>query len=211
MSLKKPREAIRQVTTTLAIIIVPLTDAIPHKIRTFAIGEKIVEEILPTCTKWKDILLDINAVGNKPDLEPILLSKLSAIKKASCSEYIIKIRGNKFARCSNCEKLKRLRDVGYRILCCISIELFQACEMQETHRNDYYTNRALSISMPLEVLTVIHDKMDHAKTTSPCFANRIKAMDGFFKLPILITNEFGNNFIAYFKCNFVLSMLYLEI
>lgn len=53
----------------------------------------------------------------------------------------------------------------------------------------YYTNRALSISRPMEVLTIIHDKMDHAKTASPCFANRIKSTDGFFKLPIFVTGN----------------------
>jgi hypothetical protein len=47
----------------------------------------------------------------------------------------------------------------------------------------------LSISRPLEVLTVIHDKMDHAKTASPCFANRIKTTDGFFKLHVPVTGE----------------------
>ena len=49
------------------------------------------------------------------------------------------------------------------------------------------------------LITVIHDTMDHAKTASPCFANRIKATDGFFKLPILVTSESGNNFITYPK------------
>jgi hypothetical protein len=71
--------------------------------------------------------------------------------------------------------------------------------MQEAHRNDYYTNRALSISKSLEVLTVIHDKMDHAKTASPCFANRIKATDGFFKLPVSVTGEHVNNLVGVSK------------
>jgi hypothetical protein len=68
--------------------------------------------------------------------------------------------------------------------------------MQEAHHNDYYTNRALSISKPFEVLMVIHDKMDHAKISSPCFANRIKATYGFLKLPVSVTCEFGYNVIC---------------
>jgi hypothetical protein len=70
--------------------------------------------------------------------------------------------------------------------------------MQKTYYNDYYTNRALSISRPLEVLTVIYDKMDYIKIALPCFANRIKAiLDGFFKLHVSVTSEFGNNYLVY--------------
>ena len=197
IGLKKPRESTRQATATLATIIAPLADAMPHKTRTLATGEKVVEKVLPTGTKWKDILLDVNAVGEKVGLEPISLSKLSAIKKAKFSEYITKRRGDKFARCSNCEKLKRLRDahtMGTESYAAHQLNYFKHVNMQEAHRNDYYTNRALSISRPLEVLTVIHDKMDHAKTASPCFANRIKATDGFFKLPVSVTGNFGYKF-----------------
>src|ERR1700736_3885963 len=133
----------------------------------------------------------------------ISLSKLSAIKKANFSEYITKRRGDKFARCSNCEKLKRLQDahtMGTKSYMAHQLNYFKHVNMQEADRNDYYTNRALSISRPLEVLTVIHDKMDHAKTASPYFANRIKATDGFFKLPISVTGEFQNNVMTYLKC-----------
>jgi hypothetical protein len=41
------------------------------------------------------------------------------------------------------------------------LNYFKHVNMQEAHRNDYYTNRTLSISRPLEVFTVIHDKMDY--------------------------------------------------
>jgi len=194
LGLKKPREATKQATATLATIIVPLADAMPHKTRTLPTGEKVVEKVLPAGTKWKDLLLDVNAVGEKVGLEPISLSKLSAIKKAKFGDYITKRRGDKFARCSKCEKLKRLRDahtMGTESYVAHQLNYFKHVNMQEAHRNDYYTNRALSISKPLEVLTVIHDKMDHAKTASPCFANRIKATDGLFKLPVSVTGYYG--------------------
>jgi hypothetical protein len=41
----------------------------------------------------KNILLDVNTVGEKVGLQPISLSKLSAIKKTNFSEYITKRRG----------------------------------------------------------------------------------------------------------------------
>ena len=193
MVLKKPREATRQATATLATIIVPLVDAMPQKTRILTTGENVVNKVLPTDTKWKDILLDVNAVSKKAGLEPISLSKLSAIKKASFSKYITKRRGDKFAKCSNCEKFKHLRDahtLGIESYVAYQLNYFKHVKMQEAHRDDYYTNRALPISRPLEVLMVIHDKMDHAKTTSPCFANRIKATDGFFMLHVSVTGEF---------------------
>jgi hypothetical protein len=42
----------------------------------------------------KDILLDVNTVGEKVVLQPISLSKLSAIKKTNFSEYITKDEGS---------------------------------------------------------------------------------------------------------------------
>jgi hypothetical protein len=47
--------------------------------------------------------------------------------------------------------------------------------------------RALSIDHPRKVLTIIHDKMDHGKTASPCFANKSKDTDMFTKLPLSVT------------------------
>ena len=79
------------------------------------------------------------------------------------------------------------------------LNYYKHVNMQKTHRNDYYTNRALSISRPLEVLMVIHYKIDHAKTTSLYFANRIKAINGCFKLHVSVTGELGNNVITYPK------------
>jgi hypothetical protein len=88
------------------------------------------------------------------------------------------------------------------------LNYFKHVNMQEAHRNDYNTNKVLSISRPLEVLTVIHNKIDHVKTTSPCFANQIKVTDGFLKLYVSVTGEFENNFIAFSKvcsiCNRVI-------
>jgi hypothetical protein len=65
MGLKKPRVPKMQATATLASIIVPLADAKLDNIRRLAIGKFVVEKVFPTCTKWKDILLDMNAVGEK--------------------------------------------------------------------------------------------------------------------------------------------------
>jgi hypothetical protein len=74
---KKPREATLQAAATLSTIIMPLAEAMPHKTRTLPSGEKIVQMVLPTGTKWKNILVDVNEVGEKVGCGPISLSKLS--------------------------------------------------------------------------------------------------------------------------------------
>jgi hypothetical protein len=36
-------------------------------------------------------------------------------------------------------------------------------------------------------MTIMHDKMDHAKTTSLVFLHKTKQLDGFMKLPVSVT------------------------
>ena len=187
---KKPRDATIQASATLSTIIVPLADAMPHKTRTLSTGEKVVQMVLPMGTKWKNILTDINEVGRKTGCGPISLSKLSVIKNQQFAEYILKRPGDKFARCTTCEKYKGLRDahpIGTESHTRHQTKYIEHVNNQEAHRQDYYKNRALSIMRPTEVLTVIHDKMDHAKTACPCYARKIKATDGLFKLPVAVT------------------------
>jgi hypothetical protein len=105
---KKPKEATLQASATLSTIIVPLADAMPHKTRTLSSGEKVVQMVLPTGTKWKNILTDINDVGRIAGCVPISLSKLNVIKNQQFAEYILKRLGDKFARCTTCEKYKGL-------------------------------------------------------------------------------------------------------
>lgn len=83
--------------------------------------------------------------------------------------------------------------IGTKFYVAYHLNYFKHMDMQVVHCNDYYANIVLSIARPLEVLTVIYNKMDRAKTTSPCFAHRIKASNGIFKLHVLVI------------CNMVLS------
>jgi hypothetical protein len=45
----------------------------------------------------------------------------------------------------------------------------------------------MSISHPDKCVTIIHDKMDHAKMASPCFASKNKSIDAFMRLPVAVT------------------------
>jgi hypothetical protein len=58
----------------------PLADAMPHKTRTLPSGENVVQMVLPTGTKWKNILVNVDEVGEKVRCGLISLSKLSVIK-----------------------------------------------------------------------------------------------------------------------------------
>jgi hypothetical protein len=60
-------------------------------------------------------------------------------------------------------------------------------QAQRAHRELYYANRNLSKNEPSKVLTIIHDKMDHSKTTCPHFSYKNKAVDSFMKLPVAVT------------------------
>jgi hypothetical protein len=60
------------------------------------------------------------------------------------------------------------------------------CE-RECIRAYYYLSRVLSNHRPMQVLCVIHDKMDHSKTTSPCFASKTKSVDAYLKFPVSVT------------------------
>ena len=102
--IKKPKEVTLQASVTLSTIIVPLADAMPHNMRTLSLGEKVVQMVLPTSTKWKNILTYINKVGGIVGCGPISLSKLSVIKNQQFAEYILKKPGDKFTTCTTCEK-----------------------------------------------------------------------------------------------------------
>ena len=54
--------------------------------------------VLPTGTKWKNILTDINEVGRIAGCGSISLSKLSVIKNQQFAEYILKRPGDKFRK-----------------------------------------------------------------------------------------------------------------
>ena len=58
---------------------------------------------------------------------------------------------------------------------------------QRAHWKLYYANRFLSEKEPGKCVTIIHDKMDHSKTSSPHFSRKNKHMDSFMKLPISVT------------------------
>ena len=94
------------------------------------------------------------------------------IKNQQFPEYILKRYGDKFARCTACEKYKDFWDVhpiGTESLTIHQRNNIEHVNNQEAHRQDYYRNHTLSMMRLTKVLTIVHDKMDHTKTACLCY------------------------------------------
>jgi hypothetical protein len=162
----------------------------PHKTTTLDTGEKVVSKCLPSSWCWKDSLPELNIVNAQLGLNKVSTSGLSRIRNKSFAESSPKSRGDIFARCGQCDKLKKLGAAytrGSRSAVLWTKKLEAHSQAQRARRELYYANRNLSKSEPNKVLTIIHDKMDHSKTACPHVSYKNKAVDSFMKLPIAMT------------------------
>jgi hypothetical protein len=190
LGLKKLRTQIVQATATLRTLLENTADQMPHKSRTLQSGEKVPSMVLPSAFRWRDKLPEINIVNSSFQLQHISASGLSRIRRVSFPEYAPKARGDNFARCGVCDRVKQLRSActpRSRAQEVWTNKLKVHLDGQRAHRELYYANRTLSERYPKKVLTIIHDKMDHSKTASPHFSHKSKASDSFMKLPVAVT------------------------
>ena len=187
---KKPRKHTLQATATLRTIVENSADQMPHKTKTLETGERVVSMCLPSSFRWGDALPRINEVNALFDLPPVSATGLSNIRRESFPEFAPKARGDSFARCGMCDQYKQLRSAvtsrtntweKWNSL------LRKHIQGQKAHRLLYYANRGISETNPEQMLTIIHDKMDHSKTASPHYSHKNKATDSFMKLPVAVT------------------------
>ena len=80
----------------------------PHKTTTLETGEKVVSKCLLSSWHWKDSLPKLNIVNAQLGLNKVSASGLSRIQNKSFAEYSPKSQGDHFARCGQCDKLKKL-------------------------------------------------------------------------------------------------------
>ena len=70
------------------------------------------------------------------------------------------------------------------------------------HKDLYATNWYWFKCFSHECVTIMHDKMDHAKSASLVFSHKIKHLDGLTKLPLSVTGMLahghGNVRYAYY-------------
>ena len=129
-------------------------------------------------------------VNEQNRLKNVSLSSLSRIRKKHFGDYAVKRRGDSFARCSACDKLRKLKaayppgSIDFERTC---TKLGEHRMTQGAARQAYYKYRFMSTNSHFECICFIHDKMDHKKTASPCFAHRVKKLDGLMKLPVAVT------------------------
>jgi hypothetical protein len=130
-------------------------------------GEKVVSKVVPATWKWKESIPELNTVNNAFGLQNVSISSLNKIRKLNFPEYDTKKPGDNFARCSTYDRLHFFRRT--------SIARSQAAMLWErkltlhinsamAHRELYSANRYHSKFLPSECVTIIHDKMGHAKT-----------------------------------------------
>ena len=162
----------------------------PHCTRTTKSGEKVVSMILPATFQWKDQIPKLNEANAAFGLREVSSSNLSKIRGSRFPEYDVKRPGDNFARCGTCDKYKELRKgaiAGFEQALKWSRKLDKHLAIARAHREFYYAKQYHSLTYPHECVTVMHDKMDHAKTASPVFSHKSKELDSLVKLPIAVT------------------------
>nr|PNR45284.1 hypothetical protein PHYPA_015055 [Physcomitrium patens] len=188
--LPKPRKHTEQATATLKCILEKEADHMPHRTRSTKSGEKMVSMILPATFQWKDQIPKINEVNTAFGLREVSSSNLSKIRASRFPEFDVKRPGDNFVQCGTCDKYKELRKGaigGSEQAMKWTKKLEKHLGIARAYREYYYTKRYYSQTYPDECVTIMHDKMDHAKTVSPVFSHKNKKLDALVKLPVSVT------------------------
>ena len=161
-----------------------------HRTHTTKSREKVVSMILPATFQWKDQIPKLNKANNAFGLREVSSYNLSKIRGSRFPEYNVKRLRDTFARCRTCDKYKELRKgaIGRSEQALKwSRKLDKHLAIAGVHREYYYAKRYHLLTYPHECLTVMHDKMDHAKTASLVFSHKSKELDNLVKLPVSVT------------------------
>ena len=187
--LTKTRKHTKQATTTLKCILEREADHMPHCMRTTKFGEKVVSMILLATFQSKDQISKIIEANAIFGLRHVSSSNMSKMRRSRFPEYDVKRPGDTFARCGTCDKYKELRKGaigGSEHALKWSRKLDKHLAIARAHREYYYAKRYHLQNYPHECLTIMHDKMDHAKTASLVFSHKSKELDGLVKLPMSV-------------------------
>ena len=164
-------------------------DHMPHRSCVLSSDEKVVTKVLPATWKLKDTIPKLNKVNVSFGLKELSESNVNKIRRQSFEEYNAKKIGDNFARCSSCDKyhsFRKLHQSGTQIALLVATKLQMHLNKAWAHCNLYAANSYRSKCFPYECVTIMHDKMDHAKTASPVFSHETKHLDGLTKLPLSV-------------------------
>lgn len=196
--LRKPRSHTVVATATLGAILDRHADQMPHKSYILPSGEKVISKVLPANFKWKEQIPLLDKHLADYGLPPLSKSNLSKIRRISYPEYNAKKPGDNFARCSVCDDIqcqKKVTQHGTQASLLWSKKMQVHLDSAFAHRDLYYLNRFRSKTSPHEVLTIMHDKMDHSKTASPALSHKVKHLDGLTKLPVAVTGMLAHGHV----------------
>ena len=177
-----------QAAATLQCLLEKEADHMPHQAHTLPSGQKVVSKVLPATFKRKETIPEVNAANAVFGLKEVSVSNINRIRKKKFLEYNTKKPGDNFAHCAQCDRFKTLRRTTILPLKRKWDHLLEKHLLRaRAHRDHYYANRLRSTLYLHECLTIMQDKMDHAKTTSPVFSHKSKQLDGLTKLPVSVT------------------------
>ena len=114
---------------------------------------------------------------------------MSKIRVSRFLKFDVKRPGDNFARCGTCDKYKELRKGaigGSEQAMKWTRKLKKHLGIARAHREYYYAKRYYSQTYPDECMTIMHDKMDHAKSASPRFFHKNKELDALVKLYVSV-------------------------
>ena len=188
-NLHKPRSHTAIATATVGAILDRHVDHMPHNTCVLLSGERIVAKVLSANLKWKDQIPLVDEHLANCGLPLLSASNLSKIQQLSYPEYYAKKPRYNFARCSICDDFqfqKKFTQFGTQASLLWSKKMQVHIDFAFVHQDLYYLNRYRSKSLPHEVVTNMHDKMDHSKTTSAVLFHKVKHLDGLMKLPVIV-------------------------
>ena len=114
-------------------------------------------------------------------LKEVSESNVNKIRRRSIKEYDAKKLGDNFVWCSSCNKyhsLRKLHQSGTHVALLVATKLQMHLNKAWAHCDLYVANRYRSKCFPHECVTIMHDKINHAKIASPVFSHKTKHLDG---------------------------------
>ena len=203
--LRKPKSHTIVATAMLGAILDRHADHMPHKTHVLPPREKVVAKVLPANFEWKDQIPLVDEHLADCRLPLLSASNLSKIWQLSYPEYYAKKPRDNFAGCSTChdfQSQKKLTQPGTRASLLWSTKMHVHIDFVFAHQGLYYLNRYRSKSSPHEVVTIMHDKMDHSKTASPVLSHKVKHLDGLMKFDVAVTGILAHGHVNHYYAHY---------
>ena len=166
--LRKPTSKLCSAVAHLKIILESNSEPMPHLSYSGTCGTSGIQFKLPACYSKEYVFEELNASLRAAMLEEISLSSFYKAWRENYANFSIYQQGA-FAKCSVCsllrDRLANERRTEARDI--IFGERLAHIALANSRKTQYYTNRALAQMSPQKYLSIIHDKMDQAKTGLP--------------------------------------------